>query len=60
MDQSFRLDRANARIMGVCAGLARRFGWDTTLIRVAAVLSLFAFGPVAIAAYLLTGWLAEG
>ncbi len=60
MEQSFRLDRTNARVMGVCSGLARRYGWDVTLIRVAAVLSLFAFGPLALVAYGLVGWLAEG
>jgi phage shock protein PspC (stress-responsive transcriptional regulator) len=59
MNRTYRLDRANSRIMGVCAGLARRFGWDTTLVRVAAVLGLFFLGPVMLAAYLLTGWLAE-
>ena len=59
MNRTYRLDRANSRIMGVCSGLALRFGWDTTLVRVAAVLGLFFLGPVMLAAYLLMGWLAE-
>ena len=32
-------------IAGVCAGLAHRFGWDTTLVRTIFVLSLFLPGP---------------
>jgi len=55
----FRLDRANGRLMGVCAGIARRTGLDVTLVRVAVVLfTICGFGVVGIAAYLLAGWLA--
>jgi len=32
-------------IAGVCAGLARRFGWDPTLVRVIFILSMFLPGP---------------
>ena len=32
-------------IAGVCAGLAQRFGWDPTLVRVAFILSMFLPGP---------------
>ena len=32
-------------IAGVCAGLARRFGWDVSLVRVLAVLSVLLPGP---------------
>jgi phage shock protein C len=28
-------DIANKKIAGVCAGIARHFGWDVTLVRVA-------------------------
>lgn len=59
-DQTFRLDRDNARLMGVCAGLANRTGFDVTAVRVATVLTtLLALGPVGLLAYLLAGWLAE-
>lgn len=54
----FALDRRSAKLMGVCAGIGRSFDVDTTLVRVAAVLSLFALGPVAILAYLVAGWVA--
>jgi phage shock protein PspC (stress-responsive transcriptional regulator) len=32
-------------IGGVCAGLARRFGWDPTLVRIVAVASCLIPGP---------------
>lgn len=32
-------------IAGVCAGIARRFGWDPTLVRVLAVASFLIPGP---------------
>ncbi|HWH98071.1 MAG TPA: PspC domain-containing protein [Pseudolysinimonas sp.] len=37
--------RTGRVIGGVCAALARRFGWDVTLVRVLAVLSLLLPGP---------------
>ena len=40
-------------IAGVCAGLANRFGWDPTLVRVIAVLSIFLPGPQVLAYILL-------
>lgn len=33
--------RENRMIAGVCAGLARRFGWSVGLVRLLFVLSLF-------------------
>lgn len=36
----------NGRVIGgVCAALARRFGWDVTLVRVLTVVSLLIPGP---------------
>jgi phage shock protein PspC (stress-responsive transcriptional regulator) len=40
-------------IAGVCAGLARRFGWDPTVVRVVAVLSILLPGPQLLAYVLL-------
>jgi phage shock protein PspC (stress-responsive transcriptional regulator) len=38
--------RRNGRVIGgVCAALARRFGWDVTLVRVLTVASLLLPGP---------------
>ena len=44
------LDKRNAKLLGVCAGLARRTGLDVTIIRVAVVLTalLASFWAVAI------------
>lgn len=61
MNNSFTLDRSNAKIMGVCAGIANRSGVDVTILRVGLVLlTLCALGPIGVVAYLLAGWLAEG
>lgn len=58
MTRSFTLDRANGKLMGVCAGLADATGSDPTLVRLGAVLALFLLGPVAILFYLVAGWVA--
>ena len=52
---SYALDKSNAKMLGVCAGLSRTTGWDPTLVRLGVVLlTLFALGPVAILLYLVT------
>lgn len=58
MNGPFTLDKTNGKLMGVCAGLADRTQADATLIRLAAVLSLFVFGPIAILLYLVAGFVA--
>ena len=58
MNGPFTLDRANGKVMGVCAGLADACATDATLIRLAAVVSLLVLGPVAILLYLVAGWVA--
>jgi phage shock protein PspC (stress-responsive transcriptional regulator) len=58
MNGPFTLDKANGKMMGVCAGLADATGADATLIRLAAVLSLFVLGPVALLLYLVAGCVA--
>lgn len=58
MTRRFALDRSNAKLSGVCAGLARSADMDVTIIRIAAVLSLFVLGPIAILLYLFAGWIA--
>lgn len=40
-----RRPRFGRIIGGVCAALARRFGWDVTLVRVLAVVSILIPGP---------------
>jgi phage shock protein PspC (stress-responsive transcriptional regulator) len=40
-----RRPRTGRVIAGVCAALAARFGWDVTVVRVLALLSLLLPGP---------------
>ncbi len=59
MSNSLTLDKRNGKLMGVCAGVANRFGWDVTLVRVGFVLAtLFGFGS-AILVYLIIGLVAR-
>jgi len=44
-----RRPRSGRVIGGVCAALARRFGWDVTLVRVLAVVSILIPGPQVLA-----------
>lgn len=61
MTQGFAIDRRNAKLMGVCAGFANSTGWNVLAIRIGLVaLTLFALGPIAILAYLIIGWAAQG
>ncbi len=41
--------RQNRMIAGVCAGIANRFGWDPTIVRIAAVASILLPGPQIVA-----------
>jgi phage shock protein C len=60
MTSRYALDKSQAKLLGVCAGLARATGWDPLLVRIGAVaLTLFALGPLAILLYLVTACLAE-
>ena len=58
MNGPFTLDKANGKVMGVCAGLADTTGADATLIRLAAILSLFVLGPIALLLYIVAGLVA--
>ncbi|WP_108492739.1 PspC domain-containing protein [Promicromonospora sp. AC04] len=54
--QTLSRPRQGRMIAGVCAGIARRFGWNPTIVRVVAVASIFIPGPQVLA-YLI-GWVA--
>ncbi|MBE1877063.1 MULTISPECIES: PspC domain-containing protein [Myceligenerans] len=41
--------RQGRMIAGVCAGIARRFGWNVTLLRVLVVASILLPGPQVLA-----------
>ncbi|HTN13917.1 MAG TPA: PspC domain-containing protein [Sphingomonadaceae bacterium] len=55
----FRLDRANGKLMGVCAGIGNYAGIDATLVRIGFVAAtLLGFGaPVVL--YLAIGLIAD-
>ena len=57
---SYALDKSNAKMLGVCAGLARSTGWDPTIVRIGAVaVTLLLLGPLAIVLYLATALIAD-
>jgi phage shock protein C len=58
MNGRFLINRRDAKVMGVAAGLADYTGVDATLIRVALVGGTLITGPVMILLYLIAGWLA--
>lgn len=58
MNGRFLLNRRDAKVMGVAAGIADYSGVDPTIVRLALIAATLIAGPVAIIFYLLTGWLA--
>jgi phage shock protein C len=58
MNGRFLVNRRDAKIMGVAAGLSDMTGFDPLIIRLAMVAALLITGPVAIMFYLLAGWVA--
>jgi len=60
MTTDYALDKSNAKLLGVCAGLARSTGWDPLLVRLGTVLlTLCLLGPVMLAVYIVTAFVAE-
>lgn len=58
--KKFRLDKRNAKFMGVCSGIADYFGINATIVRVATVVvTLLGAAPWTFVAYALAAWLAE-
>jgi phage shock protein C len=58
--RKFTLDKANGKLMGVCAGIADMTGWDATLIRVAfVVVTLLGGFPWTLIAYLAAAMIAK-
>ena len=60
MNSRYALDKQEAKMLGVCAGLARTTGWDPTMVRVGAVLAtVFLLGPIALLLYIIVALVAE-
>jgi phage shock protein C len=58
MNQRFLINRRDAKVMGVAAGLADYTGFDPTIVRLGLVALTLLTGPVMILFYVLTGLLA--
>jgi phage shock protein C len=58
MNERFLINRGDAKIMGVAAGLADYTGVDVTLVRLGLVAATLLTGPVMILLYVLAGLLA--
>ena len=58
MNDRFVINRRDAKIMGVGAGLADWLKVDPLLVRLGLVAAALIAGPIAILFYVLTGWLA--
>ena len=58
MTERFLLNRGDAKVMGVAAGLGDFTGVDPTIVRLAFVVLTLLTGPVTILLYVLTGLLA--
>jgi phage shock protein C len=58
MRKSFTLDKANKKVMGVCAGFANMTGWDVTLVRIAMVVTALIVHPLVIV-YFVAGLVAK-
>lgn len=59
MNDRFLINRRDANIMGVGAGLADWLQVDPLIVRLGLVAAVLIAGPVAILFYVLTGWLAN-
>ena len=58
MNGRFLINRRDAKLMGVAAGLSDYSGIDPLLIRLGLVAATLVTGPVMILLYVLIGWLA--
>jgi phage shock protein C len=58
MNQRFLINRGDAKVMGVAAGLADYTGVDPTIVRLIFIAMTLMTGPVMILFYILTGLLA--
>lgn len=59
LKKSFYLDKRNAKLAGVCSGIADYTGWNVTWIRVATALGVVVgWGSLALV-YILIAWIGE-
>jgi phage shock protein C len=58
MNDRFLVNRRDAKVLGVAAGLADYSGIDPLIVRLGIIAATLITGPVMILFYLLTAWLA--
>ena len=58
MTRTFTLDKANAKLMGVCSGLADSTGFDVTLVRLLMVVVTLCLTGMTIPLYIAAGLIA--
>lgn len=58
MNERFLVNRRDAKVLGVAAGLSDYSGIDPLVIRLGMVAATMITGPVMVLVYLLTAWLA--
>ena len=58
MNGRFLINRRDAKVMGVAAGIADYTGVDPLVIRLTLIVLTLITGPVIVLFYVLTGWLA--
>jgi phage shock protein C len=56
----FRVDRTEAKVMGVCAGIADHFDIDVSLVRVGMALAILVTFPMVLIAYFILAAVASG
>lgn len=56
---TFYLNKRDAKISGVCAGIADSTGFDVTLVRIGTVLFTVLISGFPILAYIATAWIAS-
>ncbi len=59
MSNRFRLDPANGKFLGVCAGIAAKFDWDPMWVRAAFVIGTLAGFGSAILIYIAIALIAD-
>ena len=58
MNGRFLLNRRDAKVMGVAAGLADWLNIDVLIVRLGLIVATLIGGPVTVLLYILPGWLA--
>ena len=58
MTTTFAVDKANAKMLGVCAGIARSTGADVTLVRIGAVIVTLCLTGLTIPVYIVAALVA--